>query len=99
MGKHVLTKLGVGKGGRSNRKLDGLIFPQNINTELVIFPVMCQNLDRYVKRLSRHPIIQKDVLFRVFLQEIKLSDHLKIGITFGRAIGPLSYWFTNTLNR
>ena len=56
--------------------------------------VRCRDLDRYLKRLARHPTLRKDPDFRVFLQEVKLSATLEvkksIGERWSSAMGGLS---------
>ena len=37
----------------------------------------CVALDRYFKRLVRHPVVRKDAVFRTFLQEKEIPKTLK----------------------
>ena len=60
---------------------------------------MCQRLDRYLKRLSRHPTLQKNVLFKHFLQEVKITDEFKSRISFERIMQPLASWMQSLANR
>ena len=64
----------------------------------IIFAVMCESLDRYMRRLSQHPAIQKDPNFRLFLQEVKLSGQIKMKMTIGRAF-TVTHSFRNLMNR
>ena len=68
-----------------------------INKNLNFAGVRCRDLDRYIKRLARHPTIRKDPDFRVFLQEVKLSETLEIKTTIGQSItATLDRWNNKT---
>ena len=41
-----------------------------------VFEKRCLALDRYLKRLAKHPIIRKDAIFRAFIQEKDLPKSL-----------------------
>jgi hypothetical protein len=45
----------------------------------------CRELDRYMNRLVKHPVIRKDPDFRTFLQEGKLAATLNVRKGLGRA--------------
>ena len=46
----------------------------------------CRELDRYVNRLVKHPVIRKDPDFRTFLQEGKLAATLDVRKGVGRTL-------------
>lgn len=46
----------------------------------------CVALDRYMKRLARHPVIRKDAMFRSFIQEKEVAKTLKPLTTFKGAM-------------
>ena len=59
----------------------------------------CRDLDRYIKRLARHPTIRKDPDFRVFLQEVKMSDTLEVKTTIGQSIAATLDRWNNKTNK
>merc|ERR1719495_1822957 len=61
--------------------------------------VRCRDLDRYIKRLARHPVIRKDPDFRVFLQEVKLSEALEVKRTIGQSIAATIDRWNNKTNK
>ena len=57
----------------------------------------CRDLDRYLKRLAKHPTIRKDPDFRLFLQEVKLSENFALKRSFGQKItASLDRWNNKT---
>ena len=63
----------------------------------MVVGLRCRDLDRYIKRLARHPTIRKDPDFRIFLQEVKLSGTLEVKTTFGQSItATLDRWNNKT---
>eukprot|EP00090_Calanus_glacialis_P046171 TRINITY_DN8925_c0_g1_i1.p1 TRINITY_DN8925_c0_g1~~TRINITY_DN8925_c0_g1_i1.p1 ORF type:complete len:517 (-),score=153.83 TRINITY_DN8925_c0_g1_i1:14-1417(-) len=61
--------------------------------------VRCRDLDRYMKRLARHPTIRKDPDFRIFLQEVKLSGTLEVKTTIGQSITATIDRWNNKTNK
>ena len=43
-------------------------------------------IDRYMKRLAKHPVVRKDAMFRSFIQDKEVSKTLKPIATFKTAI-------------
>ena len=52
-----------------------------------------------MKRLSCHPTLQKNVLFKYFQQEVKITDQLQSRISFERIMQPLASWMNSLANR
>lgn len=42
----------------------------------------CVALDRYMKRLAKHPVVRKDAMFRSFIQDKEVAKSLKPVVTF-----------------
>lgn len=61
--------------------------------------VRCRDLDRYLKRLARHPTLRKDPDFRIFLQEVKLSSSLEVKKGVGEMMNGLVEGIQNKTNR
>lgn len=58
----------------------------------------CRELDRYLKRLAKHPTVRKDPDFRMFLQEVKLSENLEVKRSFGQKIShSIEKWNNRTI--
>lgn len=67
---------------------------------MYVYPGMrCRDLDRYLKRLAKHPTIRKDPDFRLFLQEVKLSENFPVKKTFGQKITASIDRWNNKTNR
>ena len=70
-----------------------------IKLNSVVLGVRCRDLDRYMKRLARHPTIRKDPDFRIFLQEVKLSGTLEVKTTIGQSITATIDRWNNKTNK
>ena len=46
----------------------------------------CVALDRYMKRLGKHPVVRKDAMFRSFIQDKEVAKTLKPLVTFKGAM-------------
>ena len=58
----------------------------------------CRDLDRYLKRLAKHPTVRKDPDFRMFLQEVKLSENIEVKRSFGQKIShTIEKWNNRTI--
>jgi len=59
--------------------------------------IRCRDLDRYLKRLAKHPTVRKDPDFRMFLQETKLSENFKLKKSLGqRLTAAIDRWNNKT---
>lgn len=61
--------------------------------------IRCRDLDRYMKRLAKHPVVRKDPDYRIFLQEIKTSSTLNVNRSFGESLGIKFDKFKKNFNR
>jgi len=58
-----------------------------------MFEKRCVALDRYMKRMAKHPTIKRDANFRAFLQEKDVSSSLKKSMTFSDILkGKMNRW-------
>ena len=59
----------------------------------------CRDLDRYLKRLAKHPSVRKDPDFRLFLQESKLSENFGVKRSLGQRITATIDRWNNKTNK
>jgi len=64
-----------------------------------VIALRSRELDRYMNRLARHPVIRKDPDFRTFLQEGKLAASLHVHKSFGRVLSEKVSGFSKTTNK
>jgi hypothetical protein len=55
----------------------------------------CVALDRYFKRLTRHPVIRKDAMFRSFIQEKDVAKTLRPMVTLKGAMAGMKAKMAN----
>ena len=63
-----------------------IILPSTYNHYNRSIDKKCVALDRYMKRLSKHPVVRKDAMFKAFLHEKDVAKTLKPLVTMKGAM-------------